>query len=351
MTDGQAAMVYNGASFSALELAMKNLVAACLLTAAFFPLVTHAADLMIGKGEKYVVTSEHTNLSVDKLVIGDNAHISFAPGVDHWELLAKDATIGYGVVIDGSGSDGAKGADGEAHDKKAPSCRSGKSGSAGEGGENGSPAIDIYLGLDARKIGNLKVIADGGAGGAGGVGGAGQDAGKILNCSPARGGNGGAGGAGGDGGRGGNVVVSIIPMDTKTEIGAMTAGVRVSVKPGKAGKGGEGGAGGSGSEGEYVNQKTLSGSQKWVAGGPAGRFGATGEDGKEGSYGQVFVGGKFAGFPSVSTHTDSYEGFDKYRTVVDPQSQQEKEAAQQEIQLLREQLKKLQERMDSLENK
>ena len=55
------------------------------------------------------------------------------------------------------------------------------------------------------------------------------------------------------------------------------------------------------------------------------------------------------GFPSVSTHTDSYEGFDKYRTAVDPAYIEDKKAAQEEIKLLKEQLKKLQERMDSIE--
>jgi len=326
---------------------MKKILATLLLAA----ISSHglSSELIIGKGENYVVTADKMNMSVDKLVISDNATISFADGVDHWELLAKDATIGYGVVIDGSGKPGAKGEAGAALTDKAGACRSGKSGSGGQSGEAGSQGIDIYLGLDASKIGNLKVLADGGAGGDGGDGGNGQDAGKILNCPPARGGAGGAGGAGGDGGRGGNVVVSVNSLDPKVEAGALTAGVRVSVKPGSAGKGGEGGKGGNGSEGEYINQKTLTGNQKWVGGGPSGRFGPTGEDGKEGSYGQVFVGGKFSGFPSVSTHTDSYEGFNKYRTAVDPAYHEDREAAQQEIRLLKEQLKKLQERMDSLE--
>jgi hypothetical protein len=327
---------------------MKKLFISCCLAALVSPALA-ASELIIGKGENYVVTADKMNMSVDKLVISDNATISFAEGVDHWELLAKDATIGYGVVIDGSGRSGADGEAGASIADKAAACRSGKSGSSGQSGETGSQGIDIYLGLDARKIGSLKVIADGGDGGNGGVGGAGQDAGKILKCPPSRGGNGGAGGAGGDGGRGGNVVVSVNSLDPKVEAGALTAGVRVSVKPGEAGKGGEGGKGGSGSEGEYVNQKTLSGSQKWVGGGPSGRFGPTGEDGKEGSYGQVFVGGNFTGFPSVSTHTDSYEGFDKYRTAVDPAYIEDKKAAQEEIKLLKEQLKKLQERMDSME--
>lgn len=327
---------------------MKKLFISCCLLAAASPTL-FASELIIGKGEEYVVTADKMNMAVDRLMISDNATITFADGVDHWELLAKDATIGYGVTIDGSGKPGANGEDGASPGEQAPACRSGKGGSAGQSGEAGSQGVDIYLGLDARKIGNLKVIADGGAGGAGGTGGAGQDAGKILNCPPAKGGKGGAGGAGGDGGRGGNVVVSVIPLEPGVETGALTTGVRVSVKPGKAGKGGEGGEGGSGSEGEYVNQKTLSGSPKWAAGGPSGRFGATGEDGQEGSYGQVFVGGQFSGFPAVSTHTDSYDGFDKFRTAADPAAQQEKEAAQQEIKLLKEQLRVLQERMDSLE--
>ena len=328
---------------------MKKVLALSMLGACLASVSALAEELTIGKGDTYVVTSDNMNMALDKLVIGDNAKITFGEGVDHWELLAKDATIGYGVVIDASGRDGEPGAAGASFEDKADSCRSGKSGKGGESGESGSAAVDIYMGLDARKIGSLKIDADGGDGGTGGTGGAGQDAGKILNCPPGRGGNGGHGGPGGDGGRGGNVVVSVSPLETEATVGALTSGVRVSVKPGAAGKGGEGGKGGAGSEGEYINQKTLSGNRKWVAGGPSGRFGATGEDGVEGSYGQVFVGGKFTGFPSVSTHTDSYEGFDKFRAAADPQYYQDKEEAEQEIKLLREQLKALQERMEKLE--
>jgi hypothetical protein len=326
---------------------MKKVLFAGLLLA-ITPLVL-AEDLIIGKGEEYLVTTDKMNQAVDKLVIGDNATVKFADGVDHWELLAKDATIGYGVVIDGSGRPGTQGEMGESYDKQAKSCRAGKSGKGGEAGGNGYQGIDIYLGLDARKIGKMKVLADGGDGGAGGAGGAGQDAGNIVNCPPSRGGNGGAGGPGGDGGRGGNVVVSVNPLETEFEAGALTAGIRVSVKPGAGGKGGESGPGGAGSEGTYVNQKTLSGSKKWVGGGPRGRFGSPGEDGEEGSYGQVFVGGKFTGFPEVSTHTDGFEGFEKYRSAVDPEVLREREKAQEEIDLLKEQLKQLQERMEKLE--
>lgn len=328
---------------------MKTVVKLIVLSAALAPAALWAAELVIGRGVEHVVTPDQMDLSLDKLVIGDNARITFADGVDHWQVLAKDATIGNGVVIDGSGKPGTAGASGTSQDKTAPVCRSGKSGNGGDAGEAGGPGVDIYLGLDARKMGNLKILADGGPGGPGGAGGAGQDAGGLLNCPPARGGNGGHGGPGGDGGRGGNVVVSVIPLDSQMDAAALTANVRVSVKPGKAGKGGEGGTGGNGSEGQYVNQKTLSGSKKWVAGGPGGRFGATGEDGKEGSYGQVFVGGKFAGFPAVSTHTDAYEGFDRFRAASDPALLKEREESQQEIQLLKEQLRVLQERMDSLE--
>ncbi|MFA5631122.1 MAG: hypothetical protein WC997_06405 [Porticoccaceae bacterium] len=326
---------------------MTKILAAVLLAAASFQVFS--SELIIGKGEEFVVKPDQMSMAVDKLVVGDNATIRFAEGVDHWELLAKDATIGRGVIIDGSGRRGADGAPGKLTEQSATVCRSGKSGDSGEAGENGSPGVDIYLGLDARKIGKLQVIADGGTGGAGGSGGRGQDAGRMLNCPAARGGNGGIGGPGGDGGRGGNVVISVSSLDPKVEVGALTAGVRVSVKPGVAGKGGEGGDGGVGSEGQYVSQKTLTGSRKWVSGGPGGRFGAKGEDGQEGDYGRVFVGGQFEGFPPASTQGDGYDGFDKYRTAGEPSDADGDKTAAEEIQLLREQLRVLQERVESLE--
>lgn len=320
---------------------MKKNLASAVILAALLPLKSLAADLVIPAKSVHRVTPDEMSQSVDRLVIGDGATITFAEGVTHWELLAKDATIGHGVTIDARGRDGADGADGASMAEAADACRAGKSGESGEPGGQGGRGVDVYLGLDARKIGGLEVLADGGAGGAGGKGGKGQDGGKIFNCNPANGGSGGAGGSGGLGGDGANVVVSVIPLDSTVSPGALTAGVRVSVKPGKAGQGGEGGDGGAGSEGQYIKMRTLTGSQKWVAGGRSGRSGAPGEDGEEGKYGQVFVGGQFTGFQQQNSGGADFGGF-RPAPVTDPQ-------AQEEIRLLREQLKALQERMDNME--
>lgn len=325
---------------------MKRTLAVCFLAAVTGGV--SAADLVIGKGETYIVDEDEVSLSVDRLVIGDNARIEFAEGVAHWELLAKDATIGHGVVIDGRGAAGAEGAAGAGYDDQAASCRSGKSGNSGEAGAPGNRAVDIYLGLDTRRIGGLEILADGGAGGAGGKGGKGQKAGGILNCNPPNGGSGGSGGSGGLGGDGGNVVVSVTALEGDRDIGALTAGVRVSVKPGKAGAAGSGGDGGEGADGQYVSGKTLTSTRKWVAGGRSGRSGAPGESGEEGRYGQVFVGGPFTGFQPSTIGQGGYEGFRSFRAVQPSTEQQE--AAEKEIQMLRDQLKALQERMEKLES-
>ena len=338
---------------------MKKLVALYVLTAMASGAL--ATELVIGKGETYTVTEDQVSLSVDRLVIGDNARIQFAEGVAHWELLARDATIGHGVVIDGRGSDGAPGNDGADHSDQAESCRSGKSGQSGESGASGNRGVDIYLGLDANRIGSLEVLADGGAGGDGGQGGQGQKAGRILNCAAANGGTGGSGGQGGDGGDGGNVVVSVSSLG-EVHSGALTAGVRVSVRPGKAGAAGSGGHGGEGTDGQYVTQKTLTGTQKWLAGGRSGRSGVPGEPGDEGRHGRAFVGGQFTGFESSAINQGGHGGFGGFRSV-QPASEQlvreqlvseqlakeKQQAAEQEVQMLREQLKALQERMEKLE--
>lgn len=321
-------------------------IALCLFTLSL-ALPVAASELIIPKGETYTVTAENVSMKVDKLVIGDKANIRFADGVSHWELLAKDATIGHGVVIHAGGAPGPVGADGQSYDEPAEACRSGKSGTSGEAGAPGARGLDIYLGLDARKIGGLQVIADGGAGGNGGAGGQGQKAGKILNCNPVTGGNGGSGGTGGVGGDGGNVVVSVSPFGGGKDVGALTAGVRVSVKPGKGGKGGASGEGGEGSDGQYINAKTLAGSQKWVSGGRSGRSGAAGDGGEEGNYGQLFVGGQFTGFQPMNTRQGGFDGFDNFRPA--DTGSKDNAAAEQEIQLLREQLKTLQDRMEKLE--
>src|SRR5690606_21819971 len=321
---------------------MKKRLASAALCALLLPFDAMAAELIIPARSVHRVAVDEMNQSLDRLVIGDGATIKFAEGVTHWELLAKDATIGHGVVIDARGADGAAGAAGASIAEEAEACRAGKSGGSGEPGVQGGRGIDIYLGLDARKIGGLEVLADGGAGGAGGKGGKGQNGGEMFTCKPANGGSGGGGGSGGNGGDGANVVVSVVPLDSKVSPGALTAGVRVSVKPGKAGQGGEGGEGGSGSEGQYIKMRTLTGSQKWVAGGRSGRSGAPGEDGEEGKYGQVFVGGQFTGFQQQNTGSGDFGGFR-------PAPGADQQAAQEEIRLLREQLKALQERMDKME--
>ncbi|MFA5496122.1 MAG: hypothetical protein WC247_15265 [Porticoccaceae bacterium] len=326
---------------------MNKVIAAVALCALFAPLPSLAEELIIAAEARHTVTPEQMSQSVERLVVGDNAVIDFAAGVTHWELLARDATIGHGVVIDARGVDGVSGGDGASYEQPADACRAGKNGVSGEPGAPGERGVDIYLGLDAHRIGGLEIRADGGAGGAGGAGGKGQDGGKILNCNPANGGNGGGGGDGGAGGGGANVVVSVNPLDADVAIGALTAGVRVSVKPGKGGKAGGGGDGGAGSEGQYIKMRTLTGSQKWVAGGRSGRSGAPGGDGEEGQYGQVFVGGQFTGFQPQNTAPGGFDGFNSYRPAAPGAA--EREAAAEEIRLLREQLKALQDRMEKLE--
>ena len=329
-----------------------NTVVLCLLAASatgIFATPALAAELVIDEGEVYTVTEEQLNLSLDRLVIGDNARIQFAAGVDHWELLARDATIGRGVVIDGRGAAGAVGSDGGDHGGQAQSCRSGKNGVSGEAGGSGNRGVDIYLGLDARRIDGLEVIADGGDGGGGGRGGQGQKAGRILNCASPNGGVGGSGGQGGQGGDGGNVVVSVTPLEGERDNGALLSKVWVSAKPGKGGAPGAGGDGGEGADGQYVTGKTLTGTQKWTAGGRNGRSGAPGEPGEEGRHGQVFVGGLFTGFQPSPQSGNGRGGFTGLRPV--PTGNEQRQPAEEEIQMLRQQLKTLQERMEKLENR
>ncbi len=324
---------------------MKRLLVSLLFV--LLPSTVLSAELVIGKDETYTVTEDQVSLSLERLVIGDNARIQFAEGVSHWELLARDATIGHGVVIDGRGNPGSEGSPGEEHADRAASCRSGKGGNSGEPGATGSRGVDIYLGLDARRIGSLQIIADGGDGGPGGKGGRGQQGGGILNCSPPSGGTGGAGGVGGQGGDGGNVVVSVSSFDGERDVSVLTAGVRVSTRPGKGGPGGAGGEGGEGADGQFVSGKTLTGTRRWVGGGRAGRAGVPGDPGDGGRFGQVFIGGQFTGFDPSLIQEGGFEGFSGIRPAQQAQPSQE---AEQEIRLLREQLRALQERMEKLES-
>lgn len=59
--------------------------------------------------------------------------------------------------------------------------------------------------------------------------------------------------------------------------------------PGAPGAGGRGGVGGKGGEGGYVQMRTLTGAQKWVAGGDRGRAGDPGANGESGGEGRALV--------------------------------------------------------------
>src|SRR5690606_25119554 len=143
---------------------------------------TLAADLTVPAGQTYTISAGQSDLRLDHLTLGDNARITFAPGVSSWRVYAKQASIGQGVVIDGRGAAGAAGAPGIDRKDAAKDCDDGRAGGNGAPGTSGGKGVDLNLWLGVDSLGSLAIQTDGGVGGDGGKGGRGQDGGKVNRC-------------------------------------------------------------------------------------------------------------------------------------------------------------------------
>jgi len=251
---------------------------------ALVPLTSMATDLTIPAGQAYLVGVDQQELILDKLNIGDDARISFAPGVNSWRVHARLANIGKNVVIDGRGSAGQNGAPGVT----APACDEFVDGQPGESGQAGSDGVEIRLQLALESLGSMEIFSAGGDGGLGGAGGDGAD--LNTSCGAEVAGEGGNGGDGGEGGRGGDVTF-LYQSVAKTESGdSMVSRLSINSDGGAGGEGGDAGSGGAGGGGHYVTRKSLTGSnRKWVAGAAGGLAGSPGVMGSAGKPGRILV--------------------------------------------------------------
>lgn len=240
-----------------------------------------AADLHIKAGSTYVIDGSQANLSLDKFVVDDKARIKLADGVDMWVVNAKEASIGYGVMVDGGGDDGRDGANGKSH-REAQSCQDGAAGGNGAPGLAGDNGASVHWSLGVVRFGNVKVDLSGGNGGRGGNGGDGQNVPDFNDCNAA-GGSAGDGGAGGNGGKGGSFRFHYTLADGAVD--DLTNSIEVKISGGLRGKGGAPGIAGIGTSGRYVN----SGSRSWVAGGGDGSAGDDGRSGVSGSNGSLDI--------------------------------------------------------------
>ena len=245
-----------------------------------------ARELRVPANSEYLISEAEAELRIDRLVLGDNAVIRFAPSVRRWLVDAKKADIGSGVLIDGRGLAGASGQAGASQTGQAKDCSDGKSGADGSKGQRGQSAVNIYIRAGIASLGDLRIQADGGNGGAGGRGGSGQMGGDINYCRGGAGGDGGNGGPGAPGGNGGKVDLVLWPVSSSLDMLAIRRAVKVSNKGGRGGEGGVGGAAGGGVEGRY-RKGGGPGGKKWLAGGDSGAVGQDGAHGKNGDVGQV----------------------------------------------------------------
>lgn len=255
---------------------------------ALLPLaVTAGETLRVDAGATHQLSPAEVHAHFDAWVLGDGATLVLPPGPEQWRLQVDRATIGQGVRILGRGAPGANGQPGESVAGRADACHAGRPGGAGSPGSPGAGGAALDLNIGIEKLGSLAIDVSGGAGGQGGAGGRGQDGGIAQQCSGGDGGAGGDAGDGGDGGNGGSIRIRysyLSDQNTPADIP-----VTVVSEGGAGGTSGPAGRGGSGSEGKYVQARTLSGSQKWVDGGAAGRDGQPGKVGRAGAKGQVVI--------------------------------------------------------------
>tara|TARA_R110001583_G_scaffold1721_4_gene13381 strand:+ start:984 stop:1919 length:936 start_codon:yes stop_codon:yes gene_type:complete len=254
------------------------------LALALVPLTSMATDLTIPAGQAYLVGVDQQELILDNLRIGNDARISFAPGVNSWRVHARVASIGKNVVIDGRGAAGVNGAAGIS----APSCDEFVDGQPGDIGQAGADGVEIRLQLALESLGSMQILSAGGDGGHGGAGGDGAD--LDRGCGAEVAGEGGNGGDGGDGGRGGDVTFLYQSL-AKTESGdSMVSRLSINADGGAGGEGGDAGSGGAGGSGRYETKKSLTGSgRKWVAGASGGLAGSPGATASAGKPGRILL--------------------------------------------------------------
>lgn len=261
---------------------LKSIAVALLCGGTFLPAV-FAADLQIPAGQSQRLDPALATAHFQTWKLGDGATLVLPEGVTHWRWEVDRAEIGNGVRILGTGSPGTAGAAGMDRGGRSESCRDGRPGGAGSAGGAGGSGADIDLRLGLAALGSLTIAASGGQGGAGGNGGRGQDGGDARTCPGGDGGAGGVGGDGGIGGDGGEVRVRYFRIPGAAAPPDPLSLIRVSAEPGQGGAGGKGGSGGKGGKGGYVQARTLTGNQQWVAGGKSGDSGADGKAGATGA--------------------------------------------------------------------
>lgn len=248
-----------------------------------------AADLVVAAGQTLTVTPAQATLQLDRLTLGDDAVVRFAPGVAQWRVDARRVTIGHNVTIDGSGAAGAAGSAGSGARAAAPACEAGQPGGAGGAGAAGGAGVALQLRLGIAQLGSLQVASDGGAGGPGGAGGAGQDGGpRSGKCPTPDGGRGGAGGTGGPGGNGGAVQISYYALDGEDGF-QLRDRIAVTAEGGAGGAGAEPGKGGAAQPGGAARTTNPIATNPRIPGGKPGAPGAAGAGGERGRAGPVAV--------------------------------------------------------------
>ena len=312
-----------------------------------------AADLTIGAGQTYTISADQSDLRLERLTIGDNAHVRFAPGVNRWRVEAQHVDMGSNVTIDGRGIDAAAAAAGSDFGDRAKDCEPGAAGRAGGAGATGGNGVNLVFWWGVDAWGSAKFLTDGGNGGSGGNGGRGQDGGRVNRCSGPAAGDGGSGGDGGDGGNAGDVVLHY--FSTTKQKSALTDHLSISASGGEPGAAGKGGKGGAGAEGRF--QRTAT-SEAWFAAGKAGKAGTEGRTGANGSAGAVTVSAVASdSAPSWASEAGSLAPADRgtvqslQKQVQALQAGSAPSTTTDEIRDLRERVKNLESRVKALESR
>ena len=239
-------------------------------------------SLIVKSGEKITITAEQQSLTLDRFVMEDDAQISFAPGITHWQVFAKEAAFGNNTVIDGHGYSGHDGTNGKTNEVSSGCNGVNLATLAAANGESGQSGVNIEMRLGIVQFKSLKIDVSGGKGGQGGKGA------SITGKTGCKGLTGGNGGNAGNGGNGGNVLIAYWSADKDgyIPISNYGTGIQIMIEAGKsgiAGAGGEGASGGQSHDKQHGSKSQSFGRIEAEPGNP-GMPGAQGHTGKEGAF-------------------------------------------------------------------
>jgi hypothetical protein len=234
-------------------------------------------DLKVADGQSREIKVQEQYMVLHNFTLGNNARITFAPGVDHWDVWAEEAIFGENSTIGGPASTGAAGGNGKNGRSTNSPGHYGERGGNGQPGNEGARGVNLTFHVKIATFGGVLIDATGGDGGPGGSGGAGGKSGNARCSDRTKARNGEAGGNGGRGGNGGSggfvdfhyksASNGFDEMRDDTVLELALAGINLVSDGGLGGQSGMPGKGGAGGSGNSACIPKMGGGKRGSNGG------------------------------------------------------------------------------------